>query len=134
MFDHAIRIILTVFATRPIWGLLPVRIAFGLLLVLESPGSMFWPACIIGLLVILGFLGRIVGAVMVLAAAAMLAGGGIATDDLFFLAISIMLLMSGPGRFSIDRLIARRLLERYPNPKKELYVIAETPYIDRWYE
>ncbi|MFH1433444.1 MAG: TQO small subunit DoxD, partial [Candidatus Uhrbacteria bacterium] len=117
-----------------IWGLFPVRVAFGLILVLETTGPMYPAAVLIALFVIMGFLGRVVGAVMVMVAISMLFTSGIATTDIFIFAISVMLLMSGPGRFSVDRWIARRILERYPNPKKELYVIAETPYTDRWYE
>ncbi|MBU0531655.1 hypothetical protein KJ910_04175 [Patescibacteria group bacterium] len=129
-----ITFITILFSTRPIWGLFPVRVAFGLILVLETTGPMYPAAVLIALFVIMGFLGRVVGAVMVMVAISMLFTSGIATTDIFIFAISVMLLMSGPGRFSVDRWIARRILERYPNPKKELYVIAETPYTDRWYE
>jgi len=134
MFDRAIKVITVIFATRPIWGLFPVRVAFGLMLVLETTGPMQPAAIFIALLVISGFLGRVVGAIMVMVSISMLFNGGIVTSDVFIFAISVMLLMSGPGRFSVDRWIARRILERYPNQKKELYVLAETPYLDRWYE
>ncbi len=134
MIDRAIKLITVIFATRPIWGLFPVRVAFGLILVLETTGPMLPAAVVIALLVIMGFLGRIVGAIMVMVSISMLFNGGIATMDVLIFAISVMFLMSGPGRFSVDRWIARRILVKYPNSKKELYVIAETPYIDRWYE
>ena len=131
MFDKLEKIVLTVFATRPIWGLFPVRIAFGLLIFLDSMTVL--PGIMAGMIV-LGLLGRVVGGVMVLAFLPILAQGGVEVTDVLFLSISTMFLMSGSGRFSLDRLISRSLLKRYPNPKKELYVIAETPFTDRWYE
>ena len=131
MFDRLEKVVLTIFATRPIWGLFPVRTAFGLLIFLESMTVL--PGIMAGMIV-LGLLGRVVGGVMVLAFLPVLVQGGVEVTDALFLSISTMFLMSGSGRFSLDRLISRSLLKRYPNPKKELYVIAETPFTDRWYE
>lgn len=131
MINQVHKTVLTIFATRPIWGLFPVRIAFGMLIFLENmtilPGIM-------AAMIVFGFLGRVVGAAMVFAFLPLLARGGIEVIDVIYLSISAMFLMSGSGRFSLDRLISRSLLRRHPNPKKELYVIAETPFTDRWYE
>jgi hypothetical protein len=134
MYEHLIKLLTTFFATRPIWGLFPLRIVLALVLVLESHGAFFTLAVFAAALLVTGFLGRLVGAMLVIISIPMFLVSPIGAAEAFFLVISVTLFMSGPGRFSLDRYIARHILNHFPNYKKELYVIAETPYTDRWYE
>lgn len=134
MYDRLVKILTTFFATRPIWGLFPLRIVFALVLVFETDGRFFSLAVFVAAFLVTGFLGRAIGGILVLATIPMFINGAIGAADALFFVISLTLLMSGPGRFSLDRYIARKILEQFPNHKKELYVIAETPFTDKWYE
>jgi len=134
MYDRLVKILTTFFATRPIWGLFPLRIVLALVLVIETNGAFFPLAVFVAAFLITGFLGRAIGGILVLTSIPIFLTGGIGAADALFFVISITLLMSGPGRFSLDRYIARKILQQFPNHKKELYVIAETPFTERWYE
>ncbi|MEK7665678.1 MAG: DoxX family protein [Patescibacteria group bacterium] len=153
--------------TRPMWGLIPLRIAFGTILLLdgaqrlilmrgeagsfieELPGPTAVAILIVfsvlqfvgGALIIPGFLSRIVGFVIMIELILSifferipLGFMGNIRMELIMLAVATMMMFSGAGRFSIDRLIARRLLKCAPSKKWEHYMIAETPYCDKWYE
>ncbi len=134
MYDRIVKMLTTFFATRPIWGLFPLRIVFALVLIFETDGLFFPLAIFVAVFLIMGFLGRAMGGILLLASLPMFFTGAIGAADALFFVTSLTLLMSGPGRFSLDRYIARKILEQFPNHKKELYVIAETPFTDRWYE
>jgi len=54
--------------------------------------------------------------------------------ELMLFAVASMLFFSGAGRFSVDRHIARRFLQKHPSKKWECYCIAETPHCEHWYE
>lgn len=92
-----------------------------------------------GILAMSGFLTRFVGFFIVLEMTLAIVFERIPLDfsrdfqtQVLLLAIASMILFSGAGRFSVDRYIARRLLKKHPNKKKELYCIAETTYTKWW--
>ena len=152
--------------TRPMWGMLPVRIIFGTVLffhglsrllvmrgdvgsIIESlPGEVAFVILVVfsvvelvcGAFIIPGFMARFVGfGIMIemilsifLERIPLGFEGDIRLSMLLF-AISTMVFFSGAGRFSVDRAIARKLLDKFPNKKRELYILAETPYT-KWYE
>lgn len=155
------------FVTRPMWGLIPLRIAFGTILLLDGAGRLIHmrgevgsfieelpgPAAFVilivfsilqffgGALIIPGFLSRVVGFVIVIELILSifleripLGFQGNIRMELMMLAVAAMLTFSGGGRFSVDRGIARRLLKDAPSKKWEHYLIAETPYCEKWYE
>lgn len=153
--------LITLFKTRPIWGLIPVRIVFGSILLIhgaarllearqnsgafieELPGEAAFAFVLLfaiveivgGALIIPGLVTRFASFFLVLEMIVSItieklplgwdAGVGL---ELLMFATAGMLLLSGAGRFSLDRAIARRVLKRYPNVKHEAYVIAETIY------
>ena len=157
--------LLTLFCTRPIWGLIPVRIAFGTIIALhgakrliearQSTGAFIElipseAAFIIillfaivefiaALMIIPGFLTRVAGFLLVVELAVSIIverlplGFGNLQFELLLFVVANMLFMSGAGRYSVDRGIARKLLKKYPSQKHEAYTIAETPYC-KWYE
>jgi putative oxidoreductase len=158
------KILLTLLASRPMWGMFPLRIMFGVTLVLmglarftlfrSDPGAfiaalpgdfafaviVFFAAVEIigGLLSFMGLGMRFVGTfIMIEMTIAIfieripLAFHDLQTQVLLF-AIATLLFFSGGGRFSLDRVLAKRLLVKYPDKKKELYLIAETPYTKWW--
>ncbi|MEK7105221.1 MAG: DoxX family protein [Patescibacteria group bacterium] len=94
-----------------------------------------------GALIIPGFLSRIVGFTVIIEMIFSIFTeripvgfvGDVRLEMLLF-SIAAMILFSGPGRFSVDRWIARKLLAKYPSKKWEHYVIAETPHCEHWYE
>lgn len=154
--------------TRPTWGVPPVRIAFGAVLlthgvsrllnlegsvgtiIRELPTEVALTVMVVfslteiigGLMIIPGILSRFVGFIIVFEMLLSIVlekipfgyFGDVRLDLLLF-AIAAMISFSGPGRFSIDRWIARKILEKHPNPhtKHDLYVIAETRHT-AWYE
>lgn len=155
------------FVTRPMWGLIPVRIAFGTILLLdgaqrlirmrgevgsfieELPGETAFLILLVfsllqfvgGVLIIPGLFSRAVGFVIVIELILSifleripLGFAGNIRMELMMLAVAAMIMFSGGGRFSVDRGIARRLLKRAPSKKWEHYLIAETPYCEKWYE
>lgn len=155
------------FVSRPMWGLIPVRIAFGTILLIdgaqrlvymhgetgslieELPGQTALVILLVfsflqflgGLLVIPGFLSRAVGFVIMIELTLSifleripLGFSGNIRMEMIMLAVSAMIFFSGGGRFSVDRWIARRLLKHAPSKKWEHYLIAETPYCEKWYE
>ncbi len=90
---------------------------------------------------ILGLFGRIIGAAIAIEILIFIAFEKLPIElslgyemNILLLAIAIMFALAGSGLFSIDRAIARSLLKKIPNIKHEAYVIAETPYRERWYE
>ena len=155
----------TLLATRPMWGMFPMRTIFGVTLFLgglerftvvrhhstaiidQIPGE--WALTLIavfaiveivgGILSVLGLAQRLVGLMIVVEMSLAIFlervplnfDRALSTQVLMF-AIASMLLFSGAGRFSIDRYFARKLLLKFPNKKKELYCIAETPYTKWW--
>lgn len=161
------KVFFSLVVTRPMWGMFPVRIAFGTVLMyhgairlltmrgehgsfIEELPSEFAIGLMIffsvvellgGLFIVPGFLSRFVGFGIVIEIILSIfleriplgLHGNVRLDLLLF-AIASMILFSGGGRFSIDRLIARRLLKKYPSKKWEHYLIAETPYCEHWYE
>jgi len=155
------------FVTRPMWGLIPLRIAFGTILFIDAaqrlihmhgaagsfieelPGPAAFVILLVfsilqffgGVLIIPGFLSRMVGFVMVIELILSifleripLGFHGNIRMELIMFAVSTMIFFSGGGRFSVDRWIARRLLKHAPSKKWEHYLIAETPYCEKWYE
>lgn len=152
-------------ATRPMWGMFPLRLVFGPMLILEGlsryllirqdpmswlselPGETAFTIILLfsiieivgGALITVGFLTRFMaffimfemGTVIVLERIPLDFSYSLQTQILL-LAIASMMMFSGAGRFSIDRYIARGLLKKIPNMKKELYCIAETPYTKWW--
>ena len=159
--------LLSIFVTRPMWGMIPARIALGTMLLLHGVGRLLImhtdPGTILhglpgplafvvllffslvemlgGALIIPGFLSRFAGMAIIVEMTASIFSeriplgfsGDVRLEVLIF-AMASMMLFSGAGRFSVDRWIARKLLEKYPNKKWEHYCIAETPYCDHWYE
>jgi uncharacterized membrane protein YphA (DoxX/SURF4 family) len=160
------KIWLTFTRTRPAWGMIPVRIVFGVVLILEgisrftfvrhNKDSLLaqlpheWQLTLIivfsvieivgGAMAIPGVLTRFVGmAILVEMFFAIMFeqipfafSGDLQTQTLLF-GIASLLMFSGPGRYSVDGLIARKILKKYPIEKWRLYVYAETP-ITKWYE
>lgn len=158
---------MTLFKTRPIWGFIPVRIAFGSILLMHgisrllearAPSSTFLAdlpneaaygivlafavvECVGGLLMIPGFLARFAGFLLVIEMIASITIERLPLGfeevglpfELLLFAVAGMFLISGAGRMSFDRAIARRLLCRCPDEKHEAYIVAETIYT-RWYE
>lgn len=159
------KILTTLLATRPMWGMVPLRTIFGVLLVLEGvsrftmarhgsaalidqlPGETALAIIIVfsvieicgGILSVVGLAQRLVGLLIVVEMSMAIFferiplnfSRDLSTQVLLF-AIAAMVLFSGAGRFSIDRYLARKLLKKFPNKKKELYCIAETPYTKWW--
>lgn len=137
-------VLITLFKTRPIWGLIPVRLAFGLIclshgfMYLSVEGQLGWAFInlAIGALVVVGLLIRVIGLLLAVELVISIVIGMFSYDreffdlqfELLFLSASLLLFLSGAGRFSVDRAIARRLLKRSPDVKHEAYVIAETIY------
>ena len=134
------------FGTRPTWGLIPVRIAFGGVLIAQvvygSEPMSFWAAIIFlaGVLSIPGFFTRLAGWLVVFGMTLPLVSSRI--PDMFMsdlsariliFGIAVLLLTSGAGRHSIDHWLSLRLLKKFPNKKKELYCIAEMP-LCKWWE
>ena len=115
----------------------------------ELPGPVAFVILIIfslvellgGALIIPGFLSRLIGFVVVIEMIFSIFTeripvgfpGDVRLETLFF-SFATLFLFSGGGRFSVDRWIARRLLQKYPSKKWECYVIAETPHCEHWYE
>ncbi|MFH1712557.1 MAG: DoxX family protein [Patescibacteria group bacterium] len=166
MKDDLRKIWLTMTATRPMWGMFPMRIIFGVMLILGGlsrfllfqqdplsllasiPGATAFAIIVIfsvieiigGVFMVSGFLSRFISFFIIVEMMMSIAIERIPLDfsrdlqtQVLILAIASMILFSGAGRFSVDRYIARRLLDKFPNKKKELYCIAETPYT-RWWE
>lgn len=52
--------------------------------------------------------------------------------QLLLLGIASLMIFSGSGRYSVDHLLAKRHLLKYPSKKWELYCLAETPYTKWW--
>lgn len=152
-------------ATRPMWGMFPLRLVFGPMLILEGlsryllirqdpaswlselPGETAFTIIFIfsiieivgGALITVGFLTRFMAFFIMFEMATVIVLERIPLDfsyslqaQILLLAIASMMLFSGAGRFSVDRYIARQLLKKIPNMKKELYCIAETPYTKWW--
>ena len=136
--------LIPLFATRPMWGIVPVRIGLGLILFMVgvayyTGGGNFLPAIVAllsGIFMFFGFLCRIVGAAVVVMFILTISWDLFVGEPMFlFIEVAIlMFVFSGAGRFSVDRAIARRLLKKYPSKKWGAYVIAETPYCEHWYE
>jgi uncharacterized membrane protein YphA (DoxX/SURF4 family) len=157
---------LTFTRTRPAWGMIPVRIVFGVVLILEGISRFTfvrhnkdtllaqlpheWQLTFIiafsvieiigGAMTIPGVMTRFVGMAIVIEMffAIMFeqipfAFSGHLQTQLLLFGIASLLMFSGPGRYSIDGLIARKILKKYPIEKWRLYVYAETP-ITKWYE
>ena len=166
--EKRLRVLIHFFKTRPMWGLIPIRIVFGSILFihgatrliearhktgafiesLPGPASfafVFGFALIEfvgGVLIIPGFLTRLAGGLLVIEMIISItierlpfgfSGSGLSLELLLF-AISGMLFLSGAGRFSVDRAIARRMLKVCPNVKHEAYVVAETIHTNFWLE
>jgi uncharacterized membrane protein YphA (DoxX/SURF4 family) len=159
-------LILTLTATRPMWGMIALRVIFGVILILEGvsrftmvregddtlisliPGGIAFAIVVFfavvemlgGTLAILGLATRATGALIMIEMSIAMIFERVPLDfsrdlqtQMLFFAIATILFFSGAGRYSIDRMIARALLKKYPSKKKELYCIAETPYV-KWYE
>lgn len=160
--------LLNLFKTRPIWGIIPVRIVFGSILFIhgatrfieargrsgafieELPGEAAFVLVLLfaitefigGALIIPGFLTRAAGFVLVVEMIVSItierlplgfSGSGLPFELLLF-AVAGMLFLSGAGRYSVDRAIARRLLAKCPNEKHEAYIVAETVHTRYWFE
>lgn len=134
--------------TRPMWGMIPLRIIFGALLLLHgfahiSDGYF----SVVGTLEIIaggasvaGFMVRIVGLFvafeMIVARFVPSFSLGFSLDiqtQLLVVGIVALMIFSGGGRHSVDNWLARRHLVKYPDKRWELYSIAETSYT-RWWE
>ncbi|MBI2485194.1 DoxX family protein [Candidatus Uhrbacteria bacterium] len=114
---------------------LPSETAYGIVLgfaVIEFVG---------GVLMIPGFLTRLAGFLLVIEMIVSITIErlplgfeeiGLSFELLLF-AVAGMFLISGAGRFSVDRAIAKRLLCHCPDEKHEAYIVAETIYT-RWFE
>lgn len=159
------KVLTTLLATRPMWGMFPLRTIFGVMLILEGmsrfaiakhnpeaiigqiPGEWALVLVVIfsvieigsGLLSLIGFAQRLVGLLIVTEMSFVIFVERVPIDvsrdlqtQILLFAIASMVLFSGAGRFSIDRYLARQLLKTFPNKKKELYCIAETPYTKWW--
>lgn len=159
------KILTTLLATRPMWGMIPLRTVFGVLLVLEGvsrftvarkgseafidqlPGETALAIIIVfavveiigGVMSMVGIAQRLVGLLIVIEMSIAIFIERIPLDfsrdlqtQVLLFAIAAMVLFSGAGRFSLDRYLARQLLKKHPNKKKELYCIAETPYTKWW--
>src|SRR3989304_981899 len=123
--------LIPLFATRPMWGIVPVRIAFGLVLMMSGTEIFSSVSPTVGILtvllgtaMILGLFCRIVGTIITIIAISnaflissleAFVNGGVL--NIFGLAFALMFVFSGAGRFSVDRAIARRLLKKYPSKK-----------------
>lgn len=158
---------LSLFVTRPMWGLIPLRISFGTILLLDAaqrlvrmrgetgsiieelPGETAFIILLVfsllqfigGALILPGLFSRVVGFVMVIQLVLSIfleripiGFQGNVKLEMLMLAASALFLFSGGGRFSVDRGIARKLLKKAPSKKWEHYLIAETPYCEKWYE
>ncbi|MFA5945324.1 MAG: DoxX family protein [Patescibacteria group bacterium] len=157
---------LTITRTRPAWGMIPVRIVFGVMLVLEGISRFTfvrhnrdsliaqlpheWQILFIvvfsvveiigGAMAVPGVMTRFVGMAILVEMffAIMFERIPFAfTHDLqaqiLLVGIASLLMFSGPGRYSVDGLIARKILKKYPIEKWKVYVYAETP-LTKWYE
>ncbi len=160
--------LINLFKTRPIWGLIPVRIVFGSILFIhgatrliearqrsgafieELPSEAAFVLVLVfavtefigGALMIPGFLTRVAGFLLVIEMIASItierlplgfAGSGLPFELLLF-SVAGMFFLSGAGRFSADRAIAKRLLRRCPSEKHEAYIVAETLHTRYWFE
>lgn len=147
------------------WGLIPLRIIFGVTLILAGisrftffkenkesfvaalPNEWAFPLLIAlsaieilaGAMAIPGFLGRIAGFAVVVEMAAAIFIERIPLDfsmdlqtQILLFGIGAMMSFSGSGRYSIDHLLARKVLKEHPSKKWELYCYAETPYTKWW--
>ncbi len=134
------------FGTRPTWGIIPVRIAFGGVLIaqsinhIESISFLVAVMFIAGVLSVEGFFTRLAGALVIIGMALPLLSSSIpdvlAVDfsaRILIFGTAVLLLTSGAGRHSIDHWLSLRLLKKFPNKKKELYCIAEMP-LCKWWE
>jgi uncharacterized membrane protein YphA (DoxX/SURF4 family) len=157
---------LTVTRTRPAWGMIPVRILFGVTLILEGvsrftfvrhnrdsllaqlPHEWQLPVVVAfsvieivgGAMAIPGIMTRFVGmAILVEMFLAImferipLAFSHDLQTQILLVGIASLLTFSGPGRYSIDGLIARKILKKHPSDKWNIYVYAETP-LTKWWE
>lgn len=134
------------FGTRPAWGMIPARIAFGIVLIIQAlnytESISFWVAMtfLAGVLSIPGIFARLAGAIILLQIALPFVWSG-APDVLMgdfsarilLFGIAMLLFTAGAGRHSIDHWLSIRLLRKFPNKKKELYCIAEMP-LCKWWE
>ncbi len=133
--------------TRPMWGMIPLRIIFGMLLVSHGVAHLddgYFP--IFGIIEIIaggastaGFMVRLVGLFialeMIVAQFVPSFSLGFSVDiqtQLLVAGIALLMIFSGGGRHSVDNWLARRHLVKYPDKRWELYSIAETPYTKWW--
>lgn len=115
--------------TRPMWGLIPLRVIYGVIVLqLSAQYGLVW--AVAGLLVIPGVMTRLAG----LAMTVVLLFGTPLDPQLHWLllGISLLLVVSGPGRHSVDHWLALRHLRKHPSKKWSLYCLAETPYTKWW--
>ncbi|MDA0207832.1 MAG: DoxX family membrane protein [bacterium] len=156
--------LLTLLATRPMWGMIPLRIIFGVSLILsglsrftfvrqtsdtilaELPGEfalgliIFFSVVeiIAGLLSVSGLFARAVGTIVLIEMSVAIFLERVIIDfrdlqtQVLLVAIASILFFSGGGRYSLDQIFAKKLLKKHPNKKKELYLLAETPYAKWW--
>jgi len=160
--EEILDLILHLTRTRPQWGMTPVRIVFGILLFLHSldilRGSTLegrltffslrgWSLrvgkivtiimLIFGVMMIPGFLSRIVGLFVIILS---IASGTIQWTKfgevlnlrfkMTMAAIAILFVLSGSGRYSLDWMISSRIEESYPDEKVHAYIHAETELKD----
>ena len=142
---------LFMFRTRPMWGMIPLRVLFALVVIASALWSMksaegnqqivFAIQMFAGLLLIPGFLARPAGLFMAATSATLLFMGALpnvypafenVTTQVLMLAISFMLFVSGAGRHSVDHWISCRVLKACSIKKWEAYCLAETPYTKWW--
>lgn len=155
---------LTLLATRPMWGMIPLRIIFGVSLILSGLSrftlvrqtsdtllaelpieyglgiTIFFSVIEIlaGLLAISGLFSRAVGTIVIFEMSLAIFLERVIVDfrdlqtQVLLFAIASILFFSGGGRYSIDQYLAKKLLKKHPNKKKELYLLAETPYAKWW--
>jgi uncharacterized membrane protein YphA (DoxX/SURF4 family) len=142
-------LLITFFKTRPMWGMIPIRLIYGSLITYAAfqnilfleRGGAFELVCklielIAGVLIVFGFLTRLAGFFLMVeifffVVIEQVSFGQYLWDAQFGLlvfSIACLFIISGAGRFSADRAIARRMLRCRPDTKHEAYVIAETIY------
>lgn len=140
--------------TRPTWGMIPVRIAFGSVCILEALRHLIgidptlpavWIAMIVieflaGALAIPGLLTRFLGLAILIESAISIffdhapnVVGADLSARILLIGVAALLFTSGAGRHSVDHALTIKLLKKYPNKKKELYSIAEMP-LCKWWE
>lgn len=92
-----------------------------------------------GILIIPGLFSRFAGGIVMVQMTVALFLEGIPLEftrdmqtQILLIGIASMIFISGAGRHSMDWIVARELLKKYPSKKREIYTLAETPFTKWW--